>query len=466
MSSTTRAPGLFSRHYRLVTIGAISLVFVAAFENLAVTTVMPVISAELDGAALYAVAFAAPLAISVLGMVVAGTWADREGPTAPLYASVALFVVGLLLAGTATAMGTVVAGRLVHGLGGGAMTVALYVVVARVYPPALQPRIFGMFAAAWVIPALVGPFIAGVLGQTVGWRWVFLGVAVLTVFAAGMVVPAMRSMQKPDAAPKPPWSAPRILWSLLLAAAILALSLSTELDGAAVFALGGAALVVALVALRPLVPRRTLLGGRGLPSVVLLRMLLAGGYFAAEVYLPYFFTGEFGLSPALAGLALTVAGVAWGASSVLQGQFSDRLTTRTSLRIGGAAVCVAIAIVLATALLGLPAWVAIAGWAVSGAGMGLCYPRLSVLVLEYSAPGNQGFNSSALNIADAAGPAMSLSIAGILFQTLTAPDAAPTAGTFAAVFGLALLLTLGALALSGRTGTTKAATAEAATASR
>jgi MFS family permease len=452
VSGTTRAPGLFSRHYRLVTIGAISLVFVSAFENLAVTTVMPVISAELDGAALYAVAFAAPLAVSVLGMVVAGTWADRAGPQTPLYASVALFVVGLLLAGTATAMGTVVAGRLVHGLGGGAMTVSLYVIVARVYPPALQPRIFGMFAAAWVIPALVGPFIAGVLGQTVGWRWVFLGVAVLTVFAAGMVVPAMRSMREPDAAAKPPWSAPRILWSLLLAVAILGLSLSTELRGVAVFLVGGAALVVALLALRPLVPRRTLLGARGLPSVVLLRMLLAGGYFSVEVYLPYFFTGEFGLSPALAGLALTVAGVTWGASSLLQGQYSDRLTARTSLRVGATLVCAAVGVVLVTAILGLPAWVAIAGWAISGAGMGLCYPRLSVLILEYSAPGNQGFNSSALNIADAAGPAMALSLAGILFQSLDA---------FPAVFALGLLLTLGALALSGRTGARQAATAEA-----
>lgn len=324
MDGEVKALGVFSRHYRLVTIGAIALVFVSAFENLAVTTVMPVISAELDGAALYAVAFAAPLAISVLGMVVAGTWADRAGPQTPLYASVALFVLGLLIAGTATSMGAVVAGRLVHGLGGGAMTVALYVVVARVYPPALQPRVFGLFAAAWVIPALVGPFIAGVLGQTVGWRWVFLGVAVLTVLAAVMVVPAMRSMREPDAAPKPAWSAPRILWSLLLAAAILGLSLSTELEGAAVFLIGGAALVVAFVALRPLLPRRALLGARGLPTVVLLRMLLAGGYFTAEVYLPYFFTGEYGLSPALAGLALTVAGVTWGASSVLQGQLDRK----------------------------------------------------------------------------------------------------------------------------------------------
>ena len=55
-------------------------------------------------------------------------------------------------------MEVLVLGRLVQGLGGGAMTVALYVLVARVYPPTLHPKIFAAFAASWVIPSLVGPF--------------------------------------------------------------------------------------------------------------------------------------------------------------------------------------------------------------------------------------------------------------------------------------------------------------------
>ena len=41
-----------------VTVGAVALVFLAAMQALAVTTVMPVVAVDLDGAALYAVAFA------------------------------------------------------------------------------------------------------------------------------------------------------------------------------------------------------------------------------------------------------------------------------------------------------------------------------------------------------------------------------------------------------------------------
>src|SRR5690554_5132603 len=140
--ATTRAlapePGLFSRDYLWITLGSCALVFLGAFESLAVTTIMPVVSADLDGADLYALAFAGPLATAVIGMVVAGNWCDRVGPITPLYSSALLFVIGLLVAGTATLMPVMVAGRLVQGLGAGAINVALYVVVARVYPARLR----------------------------------------------------------------------------------------------------------------------------------------------------------------------------------------------------------------------------------------------------------------------------------------------------------------------------------------
>ncbi len=441
--------GVLGARYRLITIGSFALVFVAAFENLAVTTVMPVISAELDGASLYAVAFAGPLAVSVLGMVVSGTASDRNGPVWPLYASVALFATGLLVAGTATSMGAMVAGRLVHGLGGGAMTVAIYVIVARVYPTSLQPRIFGAFAAAWVLPALVGPYTAGLLGDTVGWRWVFLGVAVLVLPALAMVVPAMRLIAPGTAEDRAAaaWSVSRIVWAVLLGLAILALSLASELDGVLVFAVAGGSLVLAVVALRPLLPRHTLLGARGLPSVILIRMLVAGGYTAAEVYLPYLLTNRFALDASTAGLALSAAGIAWGLTSWLQGRLPG-LGATPALRLGTATVVGATAVVCATAFFGWPAWVSIAGWAFSGAGMGLAYPKLSVLTLSYSKPGQQGFNSSALSIADAAGPAMSLAIAGILFGVLGGPEAI---GAFGAVFLLATCIATAALVMSGRT---------------
>ena len=179
MTTTDGARSLLSGGYRGATIGSFALVFLAAFEALAVATVMPTVSAELDGRAWFAAAFSAALAASLVGMVVVGLWADRRGAVRPLLAAVALFGVGLLAAGLAPTMPVLVAGRVLQGLGGGGLTVALYVLVAQVYDDVDRPRILGAFAAAWVLPGLVGPFASGLVADTIGWRWVFLGVLVL-----------------------------------------------------------------------------------------------------------------------------------------------------------------------------------------------------------------------------------------------------------------------------------------------
>ncbi|MGK3958204.1 MFS transporter [Arthrobacter sp. R4] len=450
LPATDPAAGILQRPYLWVTIGACALVFLAAFESLAVTTIMPVVSRDLDGASLYALAFAGPLATGVIGMVAAGNWSDRRGPTAPLYASVALFVAGLLIAGTAASMPVLVAGRLVQGLGGGAMTVALYVVVARVYPALLHPKIFAAFAAAWVIPSLVGPFAAGIVAQVLSWHWVFLGVVGLVVPALVMIVPVLRGVDRqPQESSIPSWAVGRLAWAGLAALAVLALNLSAEVRVAGIPAapgvLAAAAIVVALVAVRPLVPRGTLTARRGLPSVILTRGLVSSAFFGAEVYLPYLLIEQYEFSPTFAGLTLTGGALAWAAASAIQGRLGNRLDHRAAVRLGSVLVLAAITLALVTTALNWPAAVAIAGWIFAGGGMGLLYPRLSVMTLALSTKDNEGFNSSAMSISDSLGGALALASTAIVFAAFTT-----TAESFAGVFALAAVLAAAGVAVAPR----------------
>jgi MFS family permease len=454
LPATDPASGILQRPYLWVTIGACALVFLAAFESLAVTTIMPVVSRELDGASLYALAFAGPLATGVIGMVAAGNWSDRRGPAAPLYASVALFVAGLLIAGTAASMPVLVTGRLVQGLGGGAMTVALYVVVARVYPALLHAKIFAAFAAAWVIPSLVGPFAAGIVAQVLSWHWVFLGVVGLVIPALVMIVPVLRGMArdaKKESTPAamPPWAIGRLAWAALAALAVLGLNLSAEVRipgvPAAAPSVALAAVAVALVAVRPLVPKGTLTARRGLPSVILTRGLASAAFFGAEVYLPYLLIEQYAFPPTFAGLTLTGGALAWAGASAIQGRLGTRLDHRAAVRIGSVLVLAAITLALATTALNWPAAVAIAGWIFAGGGMGLLYPRLSVMTLALSTKDNQGFNSSAISISDSLGGALALAATGIVFSAFTT-----TAGSFAGVFALAVGVAVAAVAVAPR----------------
>ena len=435
------------RELRTTTWSMVALIFMVAFESLAVTTVMPTVSAALDGASLYAFAFAGPLATGVVGMVLAGPWSDRSGPRTPLLTAVGLFAAGILVAGSAPTMEVLVAGRLLQGFGGGAMTVALYVVVARLYPAMLHPRVFAWFAAAWIIPSLVGPAGAGAVAQHAGWRWVFLGVALLVVPTTLMLVPALRRIGPPETAGDAPPRG-RLAWAALAAAAVLGLNLAAQvpLPWSVIVAVGTG--VVALVALRAVVPAGTLRAARGLPSVIASRGLVSGAFLGAEVYLPYLLTQRYAFSPTTAGIALTFAGIAWAGTSWLQGRLGDRLPHRTAVVVGSTLVVVSVAGVLVTAAAHLPPTVAISSWTLAGAGMGLVYSRLTVLVLAYSAPGTQGVNSSALSIADSIGAALALALTGLAFA---AADRSPDA-PFTAALAVAAVFAVGAALVGPRVG--------------
>ncbi|MHC5797166.1 MFS transporter [Lacisediminihabitans sp. FW035] len=445
--------GIFGARFLWVTVGSSALVFLAAFESLAVTTIMPVISRDLDGASLYALAFAGPLSTAVIGMVIAGNWSDRSGPVLPLYVSAALFALGLLVAGSAPDMGVFVAGRLVQGLGSGAMTVALYVVVARLYPPGLTPRIFASFAAAWIVPSLIGPFIAGLVAQLWSWHWVFLGVVGLVIVATAMLTPATRMLRlQPRETSATPWNARRIGWAVLAAAAVLVVNLSVDIGGIAAVLLPLAALIVAVVAVRPLLPRATLSARRGLPTVILLRGLASASFLGAEVYLPYLLVQQYDFSPTFAGLALTGSALAWSGTSWLQGHLGDRLRPATGMSVGMWLTLVAVVVAFATAALHLHPAVIILGWVVGGGGMGLVYPRTSVMTLGLSDQAEQGFNSSALSISDSLGAAIALALTGVVFGALTRVGETAAGGSwaFAGSFGIAVLFAIVAVGVARR----------------
>ncbi|MEV6597309.1 MFS transporter [Actinoplanes sp. NPDC051346] len=425
---------LLRRPYVLTTIGAWSSVFLAAFESLAVTTIMPAVTADLNGRGLYALAFSATLAAGVIGVVAFGSWADRRGPAVPLLAAISLFAAGLLLAGTATTMPTFAAGRFLQGLGAGGETVALYVLVAQVYPPALHIKIFGAFASAWVVPSMIGPFAAGLVADALSWHWVFLGVVLLVAAATALMLPALRGRDRApaDRTPATPADIRRIAQATVVAVGVVALSSLAGLDRHVAWLIVPAALAIIVPALRRLVPTGTYRVRPGLPAAVTLCATAAGVFFGTEVYLPLLLHDRYGLPSWLSGITLTSGAVAWALASAIQGRRGERTDPATAMRTGALLLTGGAAVELATALFQLHPVVAALGWFAAGAGMGTLYPRISELVLARSAPDEAGFNTAAKSIADAVGASASLAVAGLLFGV--APFVGPF--TFATMLGV------------------------------
>ncbi|NIJ68102.1 MFS transporter [Xanthomonas sp. 60] len=404
---------VLSPRYRATTLGMVALISLVAFEALAVAAAMPTVAVALDGLKLYALAFGGALATSVIGMTLAGRLCDARGPATPLWLGLACFVAGLLLAGLAPRMEILILGRLLQGLGIGAISVSLYVLVARIFPQALQPKVFAAFSAGWVVPSLVGPGLSGLIVQYLGWRWVFLLVPALALPAALLLRPALRDSARAPAAQRDPHAVVR--WAVGAAAAALLLYLGGQRSGVQAVALMGAALLGLVVCSQRLLPAGTLRLRRGLPSVIALRGIAASAFFAAEAFLPLLLQRERGLSPLWAGVALSLGALGWFSGSWLQGHQRRGWSRGGLLRTGTALMCAGLALTAATLLPAVPLPLALAGWSLTGFGMGLVYPSLSVLTLSMSAPHEQGANSSALQLSEGVAVATTLALSGSLF---------------------------------------------------
>jgi MFS family permease len=400
-------PRLLDRSRLLPLTGAVVVMTVVAVEAMAVATVMPTVAEALDGIHYYSWAFTAYLLADVVGMVDAGRRVDRQGPRSALLGGLAIFAAGLVVASAATGIAMFLVGRVLQGLGGGSIIVALYVLIARAFPEQLRPKVFALLSTAWVVPALVGPAVAGLVTDTLGWRWVFAGIAPLALGGTLLLVPVLRALEAREGPDHP---AARRSDGLLLAVALGLLQLSAQVLDWRSAPLAAAGLLVGARPLRRLLPSGTLRFATGLPTVIALRGLLACAFFGAEAYLPLTLAEVHGGSARVVGIPLTLAALTWSAGSWLQGR---RDANRAALLpIGFAVVALGVGSLVVVDAAGSSLWLAVPIWAVAGAGMGIALTLVAVLSLELSPEHEQGVNSAALQISDITGSIVGIAVAG------------------------------------------------------
>jgi MFS family permease len=458
---TSGPPAVFDRAHRLTTAGLLMLVTFVAFEAMAVATAMPTAVGELDGLAWYGWPFSAFLVASVAGMVLGGDLDDRRGSRTALLVGGTIFAAGLLAGGLSGHMAVFVAARAVQGVGGGIIAVSLYVVAGRAYRPELRPQLFAAFAAAWVLPALVGPLLAGLITTHVGWRWVFLGVLPLIALGLVLLLPALRRFGAPEGVPASPSA--RLWWALLVGVGVAVLQYAGQrLDLPALgIAVGGGVVLVA--GLRPLLPPGTARLRPGLPAVIGARGLLAGAFFGMDALLPLTLTELHGYSPTAAGIPLTTGALGWALASQLQGRRPD-MARVVLLRIGFLLLAVGLAGTALVTVPGLQGWPAYLTWAVAGLGMGLGMPSLSVLLLGQSPEERRGADSAAFQVADVTMSAICVGVVGVLVSAAAAELLTFPVAVLLAVAVLTVLAVVGA-AVAPRAGAPTAGPGPAAGAS-
>lgn len=398
---------------------AVSLISLVAFEALAVATAMPYVVDILDGRNLYALASGVTLATQLITTAFAGPWCDAKGPKVSLYTGLGLFVAGLVVAAAAPSVEVIVLGRAIQGLGGGLIVVPLYVFVGNYVEPARQPRIFSAFAAAWVLPSLIGPLVAGFFVEHLNWRLVFAIVPLILLPTAPLIIKQFARF--PDLHQRTPITGYKrtVAFSATAGIVILGIQLlsglsAKEFDTTAIALVIGLSVLV-LVLARPLLPRATFRARRGLPATVLLRLAINGTYIAVEVFLPLMLKEVHGWSATQAGMIMTFGSVTWAIGSWASGRVRNERYRAAAPVVGTLIQAIGTAATITAASSAVPGVTALIGWLVAGLGIGLVYPALTVHALALTPPERHGRISSALTIADTLGSALFVAWCGIIY---------------------------------------------------
>jgi MFS family permease len=404
--------GVWAAGRRWLTIGLVLTIAGAAFEALAVATIMSATVDELGGLELYGWAFSAFMLANLVGITIAGGAADRHGPAGPFLIGVSLFTSGLLVAGLAPSMLVVIVGRAIQGLGGGFVSSVAYVAIGRGYPEATRPQMLAIISSAWVVPGLVGPAIGGVVAEYIGWRWVFLGLAPLMPLAALFAWPALRRIGgSPQGGPQ--WRRVGLAVALALGAGLAQAGLGPVPRplGAVLVVVG---LAAATAALLRLLPAGSLLARRGLPAAVATACLLNLAFFGVDAFIPLMLIRLRGQTAALAGLALTAATITWTTGSWVQARLATRVRRSHMVSAGLLLVVLGVLGVLAVLAPAVPALMATVGWGVAGLGIGLAFSTLSLVALESARPGQEGGAAAAIQLANQLGVSVGTGVGGAI----------------------------------------------------
>lgn len=123
------------------------------------------------------------LLASAFGGVLFGFIADRVGRTRSMMFSILCYSVGTMLCGLSTDMGTLLAARIVVGLGVGGEWGAGAALVTETWPAEKRGRVMAWVQSAFAAGYATAAIIAAVFVPTLGWRWAFFFGVVPALFA-------------------------------------------------------------------------------------------------------------------------------------------------------------------------------------------------------------------------------------------------------------------------------------------
>ncbi|MEV0320004.1 MFS transporter [Streptomyces sp. NPDC050658] len=396
--------------------------FMAALDNLVVTTALPAIREDFGGGLhdLEWTVSAYTLTFAVLLMFGAAL-GDRFGRRRLFVAGLTVFTAASGAAALAPGIEALIAARAVQGVGAAVMMPLTLTLLTAAVPAAKRGMAYGIWGAVNGLAVAGGPLIGGSLTEHVSWQWIFwlnvpIGLALLplarlrlsesygsgarldiagTVLASGGLFGIVYALVR---GPIDGWTSATVLTGLIAGTALLGGFIHHGIHNKA-----------------PILPMR-LFRSRAFSGINAASLLMFLGMFGSIFLLSQYMQGVLGYSPTEAGLRM----LPWTAMpmlvSPLAGYLSDRIGGRPVVAAGlflqalGLAWYASVVAPDATYAAQLPALI------VSGIGMSLFFAPASNLVMSGVRPHEQGIASGANNALREVGGALGIAVMSSIFS--------------------------------------------------
>jgi EmrB/QacA subfamily drug resistance transporter len=305
--------------------------------NIALPTITNVFGVSVDQGQLVITSYM--LALAVI-MPATGYLSDTFGTKRLFLITMALFTGGSLLCGLAWNNTSLVAFRVIQGLGGGMMSPLGMTMLFKAVPLRERNTVMGIYGLPLILAPVLGPTIGGYLVEYVDWRVIFtlnvpIGIVGILLGSAWLRETERVRGLKFD------WRG-FLLSAVGFSALLLGLS-DAQSDGwtspsiVARFAIGAVCLTawvwVELTDKQPLLELR-LFKDRTFALAMLVNFVLTVGMFGGQLLVPLFLQSFRGLGAAETGLITMTQALAMLPLMPLVGRLADRFGTRTLLLVG------------------------------------------------------------------------------------------------------------------------------------
>jgi EmrB/QacA subfamily drug resistance transporter len=442
-------------------------VFMAALDNLVVTTALPVIRADFAATLpeLEWMVNAYTLTFAVL-LLTGAALGDRFGRKRLFIIGLAIFTAGSTAAALSSTSTELIVARAIQGLGGAILTPLSLTILSAAVSPERRAVALGAWGGIAGLAIAIGPLVGGAIAEGLDWQWIFW----VNVPIGLVAIPLAFFRLTESYGPRSRLDLPGLgLVSAGLFAIVWGLVNGNDLGWTStqtVASLGvGALLIAAFVAWEartdaPMIPLR-LFRSRAFTAANVVSMLMTFGMFGSIFLLAQFFQVVQGYSPLEAGLRT----LPWTFMPVivapLAGFISTRTGTRPLLVLGMALQAASLAWLSVLVTPTVEYLTLVPAFVMAGAGMGLFFAPIANVVLSAVRPEEEGKASGANNAIRELGGVFGVAVLAAVFTangSYVSPvdfveGLVPSMQVGAIVVGLGALA---ALALPGRARTSAA----------